>query len=208
MAEELDKVKKEKVGFRERFFARLGKYLMYWKQKKVSQLLINLAYREIIRLLVEVDGNLETALNTMYTLSSQAGRDFLMEWVQQGSVIFSRFIGDHALWIKSGYFSFTGDHITNIRYEAPKKEGDPHRVIWTLDKCFLCSGMDTDKSFKINKDEIGELGYGVVIAGIFQMTTNMINEYAGIEFKGTVKETKCLLKGDPYGEFVAEFYPK
>ncbi|MHA1311827.1 MAG: hypothetical protein ACTSQO_13015 [Candidatus Helarchaeota archaeon] len=202
------RVIREKVGFKQKLLASIGKRLMFRKQKKISKLLINLSYREIIRLLVEVDGSLEKALNTVFELSSHAGHDFLMEWVEEGSVIFSNFVGDHALWIKAGYYSFTGDNIKYIKYFPPEKEGDPHRVIWRIDKCFLCSGMNYDNSFKIEKKDLEKYGYGIPIAGIFQTTVNMINEYVGIKFEGKVRETKCMLKGDPYGEFVAEFYPK
>jgi hypothetical protein len=203
----MSRVKKDKVGLRERLLASLGKRLMYWKARKVTKLLANLSYREIIRLLVEVHGDLKSALNAVFELAVSAGPDFLNEWIEGASVIFSRHVGDHALWIKSGYYSFVGDHISYIEYFPPEKEGEPHRVVWRLDKCFLCAGMDKDETFPINKADLGEHGWGTIIAGIFQATTRMINEYAGIEFTSKVKETKCLLRGDPYGEFVAEFYP-
>jgi len=204
----MPEVKKKKVGFFQRFLASLGKRLMYRKARKITKLLVNLSYREFIRLLVELYGNLESALNAVFELALHAGPDFLNEWVEGANVIFSKHVGDHALWIKSGYYSFTGDHISYIKYFPPEKAGEPHRVIWRLDKCFLCAGMADDPSFPIKKEDFGVHGYGNIIAGIFQATTNMINDYAGIEFIPKVRETKCLLRGDPYGEFVAEFYPK
>lgn len=208
----MGRVKKKKVGFRERLLASLGKRLMYWRSKKIPKLLINLAYREIIKLLVEMEGDLKSALNTVFQVAFEAGPDFLNEWVERGSVIFSKFVGDHAVWIKAGYYSFVGDHIKYIRY-IPPEEAYPsstagtHRVVWRIDKCFLCSGMDTDESLRVTPEDLVDHGYGTIIAGIFQATTRMINEYADIEFTSFVKETKCLLRGDPYGEFVAEFYP-
>ncbi|MHA1651492.1 MAG: hypothetical protein ACTSYB_14980 [Candidatus Helarchaeota archaeon] len=201
-------IKKEKVGLREKLLAALGKRIMYWRAKKVPQLLINLSYRETIRLLIELYGDAGSALKAMFQLARDAGPDFLNEWVESASPIFSKHVGDHALWIKSGYYGFTGDHITYIEYFPPEKEGDPHRVVWRIDKCFLCAGLDQDNTIDIKKEDLKDFGWGAAIAGIFTATTNMINEYAGIEFTCHVRETKCLLKGDPYGEFVAEFYPK
>jgi hypothetical protein len=204
----MSKVKKAKVGALERFLAALGKRLMFRRSRKVPQLLVNLSYREIIRLLVELHGNLEGALNAAFELALHAGPDFLNSWVEGGHAIFSKYVGDHSLWIKSGYYSFTGDHITYIQYFPPETAGEPHRVIWRLDKCFLCAGMADDPTFPIKKEAFGAHGWGTIIAGIFQATTKMINEYAGIEFTSQVREIKCLLRGDPYGEFMAEFYPK
>ena len=204
----MSKVKKEKVGFLERFLASLGKRLMFFRAQKVSKLTINLAHREFVRLLVDIHGDLPSALNAIFKMAANAGPDFLMKWIEGGSAIFSKNVGDHALWIKSGYYAFTGDHISNIEYFPPRKAGEPHRVVWKLDKCFICSGMENDPTFQVKKEDLEAFGWGTVIAGIFTATTNMINEYAGIEFTSTVRETKCLLKGDPYGEFVAEFYPK
>ncbi len=204
----MSRVKREKTGLREKLLAALGKRLMFWKAKKVSQLLVNLSYREFIRLMVEMHGSLAEALNALFNLAVNTGPDFLGEWIESASPIFSRHVGDHALWIKSGYYGFTGDHIKHIEYIPPEKEGDPHRVVWQIDKCFLCAGMETDLTFQARKEDLQEHGWGAAIAGIFTATTNMINEYAGIEFEGRVHETKCLLRGDPYGEFVAEFYPK
>jgi len=204
----MPEIKKKKVGIFQRFLASLGKRLMYRRARKVTKLLVNLSYREIIRLLVEQYGSLESALKAIFELALKAGPDFLNEWVEGAKVIFSKHVGDHALWIKSGYYSFTGDHISYIEYFPPQKEDEPHRVIWRLDKCFLCAGMVEDPTFHVKREDFGEHGWGTVIAGIFQATTKMINEYAGIEFTSKVRETKCLLRGDPYGEFIAEFYPK
>jgi len=204
----MPEIKKKKVGFREKLLAALGKRWMYWKARKVTKLLINLSYREIMRLLVELYGNLESALNAVFELSLHAGPEFLNEWVEGANVIFSKDVSDHALYIKSGYYSFTGDHISYIKYFPPEKVGDPHRVVWRLDKCFVCAGMLDDPTFSVKKEALDNQGWGNPIAGIFQATTKMINEYIGLEFISKVRETKCFLRGDPYGEFVAEFYPK
>lgn len=205
----MPEVKKKKVGFFQRFLASIGKRWMYRRARKVTKLLVNLSYREIIRLLLELhEDKLEPALNAAFELALHAGPDFLNEWVEGANVIFSKYVGDHALWIKSGYYSFTGDHISYIKYFPPEKAGEPHRVVWRLDKCFLCAGMIDDSTFSVKKESFGVHGWGAVIAGIFQATTKMINDYTGIEFVSKVRETKCLLRGDPYGEFVAEFFPK
>jgi len=68
--------------------------------------------------------------------------------------------------------------------------------------------MDEDELLEVKPEDLADPGYGTIIAGIFQATTRMINEYANIEFTSFVKETKCILQGDPYGEFVAELYAK
>ena len=203
----MEKIKKEKVGWKERLLAFLGKHLMFRKQHKISEILTNLSMREILRIFVETEGNLESALKLMFDISSQAGHDFLMEWVEDGSVIFSKNVGDHSLWIEAGYYSFTGDEIDYIEYFPPEKENEPHRIVWRITKCFLCSGMENDETFPIKKEDLGETTYCVAIAGIFQTTINIINEYCGIPYKGIVKETRCMLKGAPFDEFVAEFYP-
>jgi hypothetical protein len=201
---------RDKVGLWARFLAKLGKHLMFWKQSKMSKLLINLAYREIVRLLMETEGDLESALKVIKKLSSNAGRDFLMEWVEEGSAIFSKHVGDHAHWIKAGYYSFTGDNINYIEYFPPEKEGDPHRVVWRFhnDECFVCAnGTRLKEELLVTEDDFGEMGYCCIIAGIFQTTVNMINEYVGIKYKGIVKETRCKMKGHDFDEFIAEFYP-
>lgn len=105
---------REKVGLRQRILASLGKRLMFWRSKKIPKLLMTLSYREAIRLLIEIHGSLEAALDAMFQLAVDTGPDFLNEWVERGSVIFSTYVADHALWIKAGYYSFVGDHIKDI----------------------------------------------------------------------------------------------
>ncbi|HUX98246.1 MAG TPA: hypothetical protein VMV49_01715 [Candidatus Deferrimicrobium sp.] len=81
-------------------------------------------------------------------------------------------------------------------------------MVWQLHTCFLCAGMQNDPSVSVTKEDLKDHGWGAAIAGIFTATTRMINEYADIQFTSRVYETQCLLRGDPIGEFVAEFYPK
>jgi len=202
------KVKRAKVGLREKLLAALGKRLMFRKERKINKLLITLSYREMVRMLIQLHGSLDAALKAIFELTEHAGDEFLMQWIESSSPILSKHVGDHALWIKSGYFAFTGDNVKDIRYVPPEKEGDPHRVIWQVEKCFLCAGMNEDKTLQIKPEDFGEFNWGIVPAGIFTKTINLINEYCGIEFTGTVRETKCLMRGDPCGEYTAEFYPK
>ena len=202
-----DIIEKEKVGFKEKLLTNIGKRRMFRKQRNIGKLVINLAYREIIKLILDIEGNLESALEKLFEISTKYGHNFLQEWIYQGSVILSKYVGDHAVWIKAGYYSFTGDNIKDIKFIPATNENENPKIIWTIDDCFLCAGMDRDDQLKLNKETLGKMGYCVAIAGIFQTTVNLINEYTGIKYKGVVRETKCKLKGDPYDEFIVEFYP-
>jgi hypothetical protein len=66
----------------------------------------------------------------------------------------------------------------------------------------LIPGVDIDPN-KLRKNSYGEL-FGQAVAVLLQM----VQDYVGNNYDVTLKETKCMLRGDPHGEYLISLIPK
>ena len=197
---------KEKLGFTGRMMAKIGKHWLWWRAKKANGLLLNLAIREVLRILVNIYGDLPNALNAFYDMGIHAGNDLMFEWLDTVKRLLARNVADLTVVVEAAWYSFLGQYISEITYHA---EPAPEHIIWTTEKCILCGGIKNDDTLIVDETTLGEnLNYGDFASGVFQAALQSIIDYLELPKTVYVKETKCILRGDQYPEFTAWFYPK
>jgi hypothetical protein len=197
---------KEKLGFADRMIAKIGKHWLWWRARKTNGLILNLAIRETLRGLIDIYGDIPTALEQFYQMGVRAGNDLMFEWLDTVKRLIAKNVPDLTVVVEAAWYSFLGQNISEITYHA---EPEPEHIIWTTEKCILCGGMKHDESLVINEQTLGEkLNYGDFASGVFQAALQSLVDYLELNKIVYVKETKCILRGDQYPEFIAWFYPK
>ena len=197
---------REKLGFKERMMAKVGKHWLWWRAKKSNGLLLNLAIREVLRGLILIYEDLPTSLYEFYQMGIRAGNDLMYEWLDTVKRLLARNIKDLTVVIEAAWYSFLGQHISEITYHADPL---PEHIIWRTDKCILCGGMKNDETLQINETTLGpDWNYGDFASGVFQAALQMLIDYLALPVTVVVRETKCILRGAQYPEFTAWFSPK
>ena len=197
---------KDKLGFADRMIAKVGKHWLWWRARKTNGLLLNLAIRETLRRLIIIYGDLPNALKAFNEMGIRAGHDLMFEWLDTVKRMLAKRTSDLTVVVEAAWFSFLGQHIEEIHYEATP---EPEHIVWRLDKCIICGGMKNDESIAINEATLGpDLNYGDFASGVFQAALQMLVDYLEIPKIVYIKETRCLMRGDQYPEFVAWFYQK
>jgi len=197
---------KEKLGFKDRMIAKIGKHWLWWRARKTNGLLLNLAIREVLRGLIGIYGDLPNALYEFYQMGIRAGNDLMFEWLDSVKRLLAKNLEDLTVVIEAAWYSFLGQHISEITYHATP---EPPHIIWTTDKCILCGGMKHDETMRIDETTLGEnLNYGDFASGVFQAAMQMLIDYMELPYTVGIKETKCILRGDQFPEFTVWFYPK
>ncbi|MHA1264677.1 MAG: hypothetical protein ACTSRS_05500 [Candidatus Helarchaeota archaeon] len=203
---------KEKLGMLGKLLAKIGKHYYWWKARKMNGLLMALDFLECMRIIYEYhDNNLPAALQTFKELGHNAGQQIIYEFLDAGKRIFSKRLEDFPVILESAWYIFMGDHITGATLLPA--EGDlPQRLVWRVEKCVFCGGLKQDDSFEVNKEtmdwEHTRLTWGSVVCGIMESALQSIIDYVELPYTLTVEETGCIMKGDPYSEYTAYFWPK
>ncbi|NVM31284.1 MAG: hypothetical protein HWN65_20770 [Candidatus Helarchaeota archaeon] len=205
----------QKLSWFRKLLIGLGKRIYYRKSEKVNVLGVNLMLRAVIRQYEEVTGNLDDALNEflaqIQVTANEVITNLLHEPIMMGvsmSYTLSRDIRDGPFTIHALIYGMIGGnfkktfHYPMIIYN---EDGSGKFIIRTKGiSCILCSSV-TD----IKKEDLGENNYGNILATLFGTIIQQAWSY--IETPYTMveaKETKCLLRGDPYGEIEIKFEPK
>ncbi|MFX0133518.1 MAG: hypothetical protein ACFFDN_07740 [Candidatus Hodarchaeota archaeon] len=197
----------DKLGWFRKTLSKVGKRLLWWRQKKLVGLFLSLTYLEDVKMLMELtDGSLETALNEFHRLGKLAGHDITYEFLDIGKYVFSKSLADLPTIIETSFYVMTGQRFSSCKY-FPADDQNPTRVVFTLDRCLFCAGMKKEKSIVVNKETMGNQTWGSVLAGVVEAAIETIEEYVGNEITVKVEETKCIMKGDPYAEFTIIIHP-
>lgn len=199
----------DKLGWFRRLLSKVGKKLLWWRQPKLSGLIFSLTYLEDVKMLMDLtDGTLETALTEFHRLGKLAGHDITYEFLDIGKYVFSKSLEDLPMIIETSYYVMTGQRFSSCKYYPPDDQVPIPRVIFTLDRCMFCAGLKEEKSIEVNKETTGIQTWGSVMAGVVEAAVETIEEYVGNELRVEVKETKCIMRGDPYAEFTIFLYPE
>jgi hypothetical protein len=111
---------------------------------------------------------------------------------------------------KVALWSILGKSV-NKYYEGPRyfppddplnKEKIP-KFITTFPKCLLCPSI-----LDLDIEKYKDLNYGELIFNALASLFEMILDSMGYNYKISYKETKCFLRGDPYGEIVYFLHEK
>ncbi|MBD3230412.1 MAG: hypothetical protein GF329_19690 [Candidatus Lokiarchaeota archaeon] len=142
----------------------------------------------------------------MKAVGLEGGKDLIYESLELAKPLLSRSVEDLELILKSSFFGFLGKQKIDYFEYVPPDINKIEKIIWRCNKCMMCAGLEEDPIMKDNLKEM-EGSFGSLMSGIFESFFSAIMEYAGRNFKIEVEETKCMVRGDPYQEFVAIFTP-
>ena len=198
----------QKLGFFRKLLAKIGKRFLWWKQPKLVGLFLSLTYLEDVKMMMQLsDGTLETALDDFYRVGKIAGHDITFEFLDLGKYVFSRSLEDLPTIISTAYYVMTGQNFTTCKFH-PATVQDPAKVVFTIDRCLFCGGLKKETSIDVNKETVGKQTWGSVVSGIVEAAVEVIEEYVGNNLDVKVKETKCIMNGDPYAEFTVYLHEK
>lgn len=205
---------RKKLGFFGKLLAKIGKHYYWWRARKMNGLLMSLNYLECVRITYEYhDNNLPAALQTFKELGRSAGESVIYEFLDAGKRIFSKNLDDLPIILESAWYIFMGDHISGAKIvPASPSEDLPQRMIWRVKNCVFCAGLKEDDSIIVNKETMDwvhtRLTWGSVVSGVMESALQAILDYVELPYAIAVEESGCIMKGDPFSEYTAYFWPK
>ncbi|MHA1129448.1 MAG: hypothetical protein ACTSRC_18830 [Candidatus Helarchaeota archaeon] len=202
----------EKLGFFRKLLAKIGKRV-YWKISKKMNLwmLSSMAYGVTKKYEEIFEGDTGKAVDTFTEQFISGANSIMYELLPRMKVFFSKslddleFLTDVAMYVIMGpkWKQFFGK--PQFIPADDTADGVPKLIIRFI-RCVLCTGLrpgiDIDHS-KLKKNSYGELLARALVA-----LMQMIQDYVGNDYKLDVKEVKCRLRGDEWGEGVVFFFPK
>jgi len=204
----------QKLGFFRKLLIGLGKNLYYRKCEKVNVLGLVLMMREHLRDYREVlGGTLENALSEfekqIKVQAAEVISKLISEPIMMGvsmSYALSRDINDLPFTTQAMFHGMIGKDYYKV-FEYPKltlnQDGSGNLVI-RMKQCIMCAGIND-----IAKEEIMKKDYGGTVATLFGTVIKEAWDYMEMPYQVLeAKETKCFLRGDPYGEITIIFAPK
>lgn len=192
--------------------AKIGKHYYWWKARKMNGLLMALDMLECVRIIYEYhDNDLVAALQTFKELGRNAGQAVIYEFLDAGKRIFSQRLEDFPVILESAWYIFMGDHVSGA--DLLPAQGDlPQRLVWHVEKCVFCGGLKQDSSIVVNRETMDwdntRLTWGSAVCGVMESALQAILDYVELPYEITVEETGCIMKGDPFSEYTAYFWPK
>jgi hypothetical protein len=164
-------------------------------------------YREVL------GGTLENALSEfekqIKVQAAEVISKLISEPIMMGvsmSYALSRDINDLPFTTQAMFHGMIGKDYYKV-FEYPKltlnQDGSGNLVI-RMKQCIMCAGIND-----IAKEEIMKKDYGGTVATLFGTVIKEAWDYMEMPYQVLeAKETKCFLRGDPYGEITIIFAPK
>ena len=191
----------------------LGKRFVRHTEKKMNTFFLSIIILEYTRLLVEFlyDGNLEAALEDFYETGKNTGKGVIDEHLDAARYILSKSLDETPRMAKIFWYIAMGEDVPNrnIRF-VPKgaEENEYDMLTWTFERCVFCAASTEEKDMIINKETMGNQTWGSQCAGIFESIMQSVQDYVGNNYEIKIKETKCIMKGDPENEYKMFFIPR
>ncbi len=202
----------KKLGFFRKLIAKIGKRA-YWSisQKMNLYMLSSMAYGVTKKYEEIFDGDTGLAVDTFTAQFVNAANSIMYELLPRMKVFFSKSLDDLEFLSDVAMYVILGKKWTNF-FSEPKyipaertEDGVPQLIIG-VNCCVLCTGLRP--GVNIDHTKLKKNSYGELLAQALVALMQMIQDYVGNNYKLVVKETKCRLRGDPYGESIVFFYPK
>lgn len=199
------------MGFLRKLLAKIGKRWFWQRAEKMNLYVLALMARETVLKYQEIyEGDLERAVNTMKEQFSDAARSYLMDFMGQLNLILSRNLKDMEILSDVALWSILGRNSRSILGRSLYIPADDPRNLEHIDKfvtiapkCVLCAAI---RDLDLNRYK--NLNYGEIIFGALGSLMELILNSMGFNYNLIVKETKCMLRGDPYSEATFYLYEK
>jgi len=202
----------EKLGFFRKLIAGLGKRL-YWRISKKMNLfmLSSMAYGVTKKYEEIFEGDTGMAIDTFTEQFVNGANSIMYELLPRMKFFFSKsledveFLSDVAMYVILGakWKKFFGQPIF---IPAEKAEDHIPKLIIRFVRCVLCTGLRPGKD--IDQAKLRKNSYGELLSRALVSLMQLIQDYVGNEYTLEVKETKCQLRGDSYGEGIVYYLPK
>lgn len=191
----------------------LGKRFVRRTQKKMNTLFLSITILEYTRVLVEFlhDGNLEAALEDFHYTGKVTGKGIIDKHLDAARYILSKSLEDSPRMARIFWYIAMGEDVPerNIRFVRKGAEGNEYDMLtWTFERCIFCATSTEETNIIINKETMGDQTWGSQCAGIFESIMQAVQDNVGNNYRILIKETKCIMKGDPKNEYVMLFIPK
>ncbi|MFX1452182.1 MAG: hypothetical protein ACFFCM_15200 [Promethearchaeota archaeon] len=202
----------EKLSWFRKRLADIGKRIYYHKTEKLNFYIVNLMVNHIIKAFAEILGDYEKALDEIENMVKVEAKNILVEIIEKPiflgksmKMIISKDINDIAFLASTTFFGLLGKNYKTF-FEEPEFSTDSKgvgKLVLRMKKCPICAGVRHVTQEKLGKKTLG--GFLAILSGEI---VELIQEYVGNPYRIESKETKCFMKGDPYGEIVIMMYPK
>jgi len=203
----------EKLTWFRKLLIGLGKNLYFRSTEKVNVLGLGLMMRELLRDYEEILGSLANAIAEFESeIKVQAGEiisKLISEPIMMGismSYALSLDITDTAFSTQAMFHGMIGKNYYKV-FEYPQlifNEDKSGSLVIRMKQCIMCAGIDD-----IAKESLGDKDYGGTVASLFGTVIKEAWAYLDMPYEVLeAKETKCFLRGDPYGEITILFAPK
>ena len=193
---------REKVGLLQRFLGSIGKRLLWWRAEKMDLYILALMARETVRKYEEILGDTDQAVETLKIQFAESAKTYLMSFMNQLKLVVSKDLSDIEFMSSLSLYSIMGKNFrkffSNVHYitaDDPSNEDRAHKFITYAPKCLMCSVLTAD-----DQERFKNTSYGEIISYALGSLFEIILDYVGYNYRVEVKETKCLLRGDPFGE--------
>lgn len=166
----------------------------------------------IIKAYADIFEDYEKALETVENLVKGEAKNILTEIMDKPvflgksmKMLLSKSLDDVAFMAATTFFGILGKDYKKI-FEDPEFSIDPNGIgILTLkmNRCPVCAGVR-----HVTQDKLGKKTLGGFLAVLCKEIIELIQEYVGNPYTVEAEETKCFMKGDPYGEIIVRIYQK
>lgn len=202
---------RKKIGFFQKFLAEVGKRLMWWRAEKMDLYVLALMAREtVIKYREILNGDLHQAANTLKEQFASSARTYLQTFMSQLKLIVSKDLKDMEFMSEVSLYSILGPDyrkfFTNVKYvpaDDPTNAEKLHKFVTIIPKCVMCSVI---RDLKV--EEYQDTNYGEIIANALGSLLELIFDYIELPYTVEVKETRCFMRGSPYGEVVMFLHEK
>ncbi|HUX97918.1 MAG TPA: hypothetical protein VMV49_00045 [Candidatus Deferrimicrobium sp.] len=202
----------EKLGMFRKFLAKLGKRAYWTVTKKMNLwMLSSMAYGVTKKYEEIFEGDTGMAVDTFTEQFVNGANSIMYELLGTMKIFFSKSLEDVDFLAETALHVILGSKWPQF-FGKPKMilaentEEGVAQLVMRFPRCVLCTGLrpgiDVDHT-KLRKNSYGELLARALVA-----LMQLIQDYVGNKYKLVVKETKCRLRGDPYGEGISYYYPK
>jgi hypothetical protein len=202
----------EKLGFFRRLLAGLGKRL-YWKvSNKMNLYMLSTMAFGVTKKYEEIfEGDTGLAVDTFTEQFVNGANSIMYELLPKMRFFFSKSLDDVAFLADVAMYVVLGPKWKRF-FSKPfftpadqSEEGVP-KLTFVFQRCVLCTGLTPGRD--IDPTKLRRNSYGELLARAITSLMQLIQDYVGNEYTLEVKETKCMLRGDLYGEGVVYFFPK
>lgn len=203
----------EKLGWFRKKVAGLGKRIYFWKLRKINLYSVNSMVRQLVRLYGDINnGNFAQGIRDFAAQIEDGSKDLISEMVDEPILlgmsmnsVLSKSVDDIAFTSALIFWSILGKDYKEMWSDPELVLEDDGSAVMKLrqKRCLFCA-----EESNITREMLGETMPGEILASMFKGILQVLQDYVGNEYDVTAKETKCFMRGDPYGEVTVWLKPK